>query len=65
MRTAAGVIIGVALTWCIIAIWHGPSAWFFTRIPPATHPDHVDKIIVWRDHVEQKDSAWPTSSTTP
>lgn len=59
MRTAAGVILGIPIGWSALAIWRGPTRWLFTRIPPATHPDHVDRVRVWDHGVEQAGAAWP------
>lgn len=59
MRTAAGVIVGALLAWAVAAIWAGPTRWLFTRIPPATPTDHVDRIRVWAAGVEQDGASWP------
>lgn len=59
MRTAAGVTIGAILMWIILAIWAGPARWLLTRIPPITPPDHVDRVRVWAQGVEQDGAAWP------
>lgn len=59
MRTAIGVTVGAALTWCIIAIWRGPTMWLFTRIPVLTPADHLDRVRVWHNHIEQAGASWP------
>lgn len=63
MRTATSVTLGAVLAWCVLAIWHGPTAWLFTRIEPGTPTDHVDRIRIWHHSVEVE-PVWPTSSTT-
>lgn len=60
MRTLTAALIGAALTWCWLAIWRGPARWLGYRIPPATHPDHADRIRVWH-HGQETEPAWPTS----
>lgn len=65
MRSAANFTAGAIVAWCIIAIWHGPTAWLFTRIEVLTPTDHVDKVRVWHHGVEHQ-GAWPiVSEETP
>lgn len=59
MRTATGVILGAVAAWCVLAIWHGPTRWLFTRIEPATHPDCHTRIRVWHMQIEQDGASWP------
>lgn len=59
MRTAASLTAGAILAWCILAIWRGPTKWLFTRIPVLTPANHVDRIRVWHNHVEQDGAPWP------
>lgn len=59
MRTAVGVIVGAVLAWCWLAIWKGPSHWFFYHIEPVTPADHVDRMIVYRHGVKQDGAPWP------
>lgn len=59
MRTAASLTAGAILAWCILAIWRGPTAWLFTRIPPATHPDCRTRIRVWHNRIERDGAPWP------
>ena len=59
MRTAVGVIVGAVLAWCWLAIWRGPTAWLFTRIPVPTHPDCHTRIRVWIGGAEQDGATWP------
>ena len=59
MRTLASLTVGALIAWCILAIWHGPTAWLFTRLEPETHPDCHTRIRVWHDHVEQDGATWP------
>lgn len=62
MRTAVGVTIGAVIAWCILAIWHGPVAWAFTRVEPATPTDHVDRMRTWHHGIEGP-ATWPTEGT--
>jgi hypothetical protein len=59
MRTAIGVIVGIIIGWSALAIWRGPTRWVFTRFLPVDPPDHVDRVRVWHDHVEQPGASWP------
>lgn len=63
MRTATGLIVGAVLAWCWLAIWRGPTRWLLYRIPPATHPDHVDRVRTFRHGVEVFPATWPTEES--
>lgn len=51
MKIAGLLLAGILLGWSA-RHWRRPSQWVFTRIPPATPPDHQPRFRTWHHGVE-------------